>query len=354
MAKKLMKGNEAIGEAAIRAGCKYFFGYPITPQSELPHYMARRMPEVGGVFLQAESEISAINMVYGAAGCGVRVMTSSSSPGISLKMEGISCLASAELPSVIVNIVRGGPGLGNIGAAQSDYFQVVKGGGHGDYRLIVYAPDSVQEMVDLTVKAFDISDRYRNPAMILGDGVLGQMMEPVILPEIKVKPPEKPWATTGAKNRERNIINNIHIIPEKCEEFNWRLKEKYKQITENEVLYEDYRLEDAEVVIVAYGTSARIAKGAVDIARSQGLKAGVLRPITLWPFPTSRINEVADKVKAFLVVEMSTGQMIEDVQLALTAKKPVYFYGRPGGMLPVAKDIVDNLLKILKGGAEVD
>jgi len=349
--KKLMKGNEAIGEAAVQAGCRYFFGYPITPQSELPHYMVKRLPEVGGVFVQAESEVSAINMVYGAAGCGARVMTSSSSPGMSLKMEGISYIVGAELPCVLVNIVRGGPGLGNIQPAQSDYFQSVKGGGHGDYRIVVYAPSSVQEIIDLTIKAFDVSDKYRNPAMILGDGVLGQMMEPVEFKDQKLNIPEKPWATTGAQGRERNIINSLHIASEDCENFNWKLFEKYKEIEKNEVMYEDYLVDDAEIVIVAYGTSARIAKGATDIARAKGLKVGVVRPITVWPYPSEHIGEVADKVKAFLTVEMSTGQMVEDVRLAVNGKKPVYFHGRPGGMLPVATDIVNEIEKILKGGA---
>ncbi len=351
MTKKLMKGNEAIGEAAVQAGCRYFFGYPITPQSELPHYMVKRLPEVGGVFVQAESEVSAINMVYGAAGCGARVMTSSSSPGMSLKMEGISYIVGAELPCVLVNIVRGGPGLGNIQPAQSDYFQSVKGGGHGDYRIVVYAPSSVQEIIDLTIKAFDVSDKYRNPAMILGDGVLGQMMEPVEFKDQKLNIPEKPWATTGAQGRERNIINSLHIASEDCENFNWKLFEKYKEIEKNEVMYEDYLVDDAEIVIVAYGTSARIAKGATDIARAKGLKVGVVRPITVWPYPSEHIGEVADKVKAFLTVEMSTGQMVEDVRLAVNGKKPVYFHGRPGGMLPVATDIVNEIEKILKGGA---
>ena len=351
MAKKLMKGNEAIGEAAVQAGCKCFFGYPITPQSELPHYMVKRLPEVGGVFVQAESEVSAINMVYGAAGSGARVMTSSSSPGMSLKMEGISYIVGAELPCVLVNIVRGGPGLGNIQPAQSDYFQAVKGGGHGDYRLIVYAPASVQEIIDLTIKAFDVADKYRNPAMILGDGVLGQMMEPVEFKDHELAIPEKPWATTGAQGRERNIINSLHIIAEDCEEFNWKLYEKYKEIEKNEVMFEDYLIDDAEIVIVAYGTSARIAKGAADIARAKGLKIGVVRPITVWPFPAEHLLGVADKVKAFLAVEMSTGQMVEDVRLAVNGKKPVHFYGRPGGMLPVATEIVTKVEKILKGGA---
>lgn len=350
MTKKLMKGNEAIGEAAVQAGCRYFFGYPITPQSELPQYMVKRLPEVGGVFVQAESEVSAINMVYGAAGSGARVMTSSSSPGMSLKMEGISYIVGAELPCVLVNIVRGGPGLGNIQPAQSDYFQAVKGGGHGDYRLVVYAPSSVQEIIDLTIKAFDVADKYRNPAMILGDGVLGQMMEPVEFKNQKPDIPAKPWATTGAQGRVRNIISSLHLASEDCEKFNWKLYEKYKEIEKNEVMFEDYLIDDAEIVIVAYGTSARIAKGAVDIARAKGLKVGVLRPITVWPFPSVHIAEVADKAKAFLAVEMSTGQMVEDVRLAVNGKKPVHFHGRPGGMLPVATEIVTEVEKILKGG----
>ncbi|MDA8211999.1 MAG: 3-methyl-2-oxobutanoate dehydrogenase subunit VorB [Clostridia bacterium] len=350
MAKILMKGNEAVGEAAVMAGCRYFFGYPITPQSELPHYMVKRLAEVGGVFLQAESEIGAVNMSFGAAGSGARVMTSSSSPGISLKQEGISYLAGAELPVVIVNIMRGGPGLGNIQPTQSDYFQATKGGGHGDYNLIVLAPASVQEIVDLTIDAFDLADKYRNPVMILGDGVLGQMMEPVEIREVQVNVPEKTWATTGAKGRKPNLINSLYIVAERCEEHNLRLQAKFKQMAKDNIRYEDYLADDAEILLVAYGTSARIAKGAIDRAREQGIKVGLVRPISLWPFPYEHLAEVAQKVKSVLVVEMSAGQMIEDVRLALNGSKPVDFYGRLGGMLPVTSEILREIEKLAKGG----
>lgn len=348
MSKVLMKGNEAIGEAAVIAGCRYFFGYPITPQSELPHYMVKRLPQVGGVFLQAESEVSAINMVYGSAGCGARVMTSSSSPGLSLKLEGISYIAASELPCVIVNIVRGGPGLGSIQPAQSDYFQATKGGGHGDYRMVVYAPSSVQEIVDLTIKAFNVADDYRNPVMILGDGLLGQMMEPVTLPEMVTYSPDKPWATMGMKDGKRNVINSLHIVPEENAEFNVHLQTKYQQMTDKEIMFEDYRVDDAEYVVVAYGSSARVAKGAVDKAREQGLKVGLIRPITLWPFPEQHINQVAQRVKAFLCVEMSMGQMVEDVRLAVNGQKPVEFYGVAGGMVPTVNDVVKQLEEIAR------
>lgn len=351
MAKVLMKGNEALGEAAIQAGCRYFFGYPITPQNELPAYMAKRLPEVDGVFLQAESEVAAINMVYGAAGAGARVMTSSSSPGISLKQEGISYIAGAELPCLIVNIIRGGPGLGGIQPAQSDYFQATKGGGHGDYRLVVLAPASLQEMVDLVADAFDIADRYRNPVMILGDGILGQMMEPV---EFKNKPakdlPPKDWATTGMRGRSKpNVINSLFLQPDKCEEHNMQLLAKYKKIAENEVRYEGVNLDDADLVLVAYGTTARIAKTAMAKAREEGLKVGLIRPITLWPYPDRAFARVVERVKAFLTVEMSTGQMVEDVRLAVNGRKPVYFYGRTGGIVPKPQEILREIHKILGG-----
>lgn len=334
------------------AGCRYFFGYPITPQSELPHYMVKRLAEVGGVFLQAESEIGAVYMSFGAAGAGARVMTSSSSPGISLKQEGISYLCGAELPVVIVNIMRGGPGLGNIQPTQADYFQATKGGGHGDYNLLVLAPASVQEIVDLTKDAFDLADQYRNPVMILGDGVLGQMMEPVEIRDVKVNPPEKPWATTGAKGRKPNLITSLYIVAESCEEHNLGLQAKFKQMAKDNVRYEDYRTDDAEILVVAYGTSARIAKGAIDRAREQGIKVGLVRPISLWPFPSDHLAEAAQKVKLILVVEMSAGQMIEDVRLAINGSKPIHFYGRLGGMLPVTSEIVSKLERLAKGGQE--
>ncbi len=350
MAKKvLMKGNEAIGEAAIRAGCLHYFGYPITPQSELPAYLAKELPVRGGVFLQAESEVSAINMIYGSAGTGVRVMTSSSSPGISLKQEGLSYIACAELPCLIVNIVRGGPGLGNIAPAQCDYFQATRGGGHGDYYMPVLAPGSVQEMADLTYDSFDIADKYRTPVMLLGDGYLGQMMEPVVMPEVKTEFIEKPWAATGAKGRGQNLICSIQLVPEDLEEHVYHLFRKYDEIKENEVRYEDYMMDDAEYVVVAYGILARIARTAVDQARAKGIKLGLHRPITLWPFPEKRINELADmdRVKKFISVELSMGQMVEDIKLSVNGKKPVEFWGRPGGVVPAPAEVLENILKTL-------
>ncbi|AZR73442.1 3-methyl-2-oxobutanoate dehydrogenase subunit VorB [Anoxybacter fermentans] len=346
----LMKGNEAIGEAAIKAGCRYFFGYPITPQNELPEYMSRRLPEVGGVFLQAESEVAAINMVYGAAGAGARVMTSSSSPGISLKMEGISYIAGADLPCVIVNIVRGGPGLGGIQPAQSDYFQATKGGGHGDYHMVVLAPSSIQEAVDLVMEAFDIADQYRVPVMVIGDGMIGQMMEPV---EFKEPPkrdlPAKDWITDGCKGRKPNVINSLSLQPEKLEEMNWNRYKRYEKIKENEVKVETINMEDAEIALVAYGTTSRICFSAMETLREEGYKVGLIRPITLWPFPTETISKAADNVKAFLTVEMSTGQMVEDVRLAVNGKVPVHFYGRTGGMVPSPDEIIEQV-KALGGG----
>lgn len=356
MAKVLIKGNEALGEAAVRAGCRYFFGYPITPQSELPQYLAERLPEVGGVFLQAESEIAAINMVYGAAGAGARVMTSSSSVGISLKQEGISFLAAAELPCVIVNIVRGGPGLGGIQPAQSDYFQAVKGGGHGDYHLLVLAPASVQELVDLMGKAFDLADKYRNPVMILGDGILGQMMEPVEFPEMREKElPPKTWTTVGAKGRKPNSIKTLYLEPEPLEELNLKMFEKYRVMKEQETLAEEYLTEDAEFIVVSYGSTARICKAAVDLARKEGIKAGLFRPITLFPFPKKEINLACTRATKVLAVEMSMGQMIEDVKLALNCRLPVSFYGRVGGMIPSARSVFDEIVKLtLNGGDKND
>ncbi len=350
MAKQLMKGNEAIAEAAIKAGCRHFFGYPITPQNEVPQYMSRRMPQVEGVFLQAESEVSAINMVYGAAGAGARVMTSSSSPGISLKQEGISYLAGSQLPCVIVNIIRGGPGLGGIQPAQSDYFQATKGGGHGDYRVIVYGPASVQEMVDLTMEAFDVADRYRNPVMILGDGVLGQMMEPV---EFDYKPakglPDKGWATTGAAGRQPNVINSLSLVAEELEKHNWRLQDKYNEAKEKEQRWELYNCDDAELVLVAYGTTARIVKSAVNQLREQGVKAGLLRPISLFPFPEKAFAQLPVSVKNFLAVEMSAGQMVEDVRLTVNGATPVHFYGRTAGVIPSPAEIIEKA-KAIAGG----
>jgi 2-oxoglutarate ferredoxin oxidoreductase subunit alpha len=350
MAKQLMKGNEAIGEAAIQAGCRYFFGYPITPQNEVPEYMSRRLPEVGGIFLQAESEVAAINMVYGAAGAGARVMTSSSSPGISLKQEGISYIAGSELPCVIINIIRGGPGLGGIQPAQSDYFQATKGGGHGDYHLFVFAPASVQEMVDLIMESFDIADYYRNPVMILGDGTLGQMMEPVEFKEIKKRDlPPKDWATTGAKGRDRNVINSLFLVAEQLEEHNRKLQKKYQHVREHEQRWELYKCDDAELVMVAYGTTARIVKSVVNQLRDQGIKAGLLRPITIFPFPEKAFAQLPDTVKAFLTVEMSAGQMVEDVRLAVNGKQPVHFFGRTGGIIPTPAEIIEKAKEIMGG-----
>ncbi len=355
MAKELWKGNEAIAEAAIKAGCRFFFGYPITPQNEIPEYMAMKMPQIGGCFLQAESEVAAINMVYGAAGAGARVMTSSSSPGISLKQEGITYIAGAELPCVVVNIVRGGPGLGGIQPAQSDYFQACKGGGHGDYRLVVLAPSSVQEAVDLVQEAFDIADQYRNPVLILGDGMIGQMMEPVEFTEVKKrKLPEKNWATVGTRGERRpNVINSLFIEAADCEEHNLRLFEKYAEIEKNEVQVETYNMDGAELVFVAYGTTARIVKNAINTLAKEGIKAGLIRPITLWPYPSKEISAAAEQasVKMFLSVEMSMGQMVEDVRLAVNGRKPVHFYGRTGGMFPTPKAVAEEAKKIL-GGAK--
>jgi len=340
--KLLMKGNEAIAEAAIRAGCLHYFGYPITPQTEIAHYMARKLPKVGGVFLQAESEVAAINMVYGAGSTGTRVMTSSSSPGISLKQEGLSYLAGAQVPAVVVNIMRGGPGLGGIQPAQSDYFQATKGGGHGDYRQIVLAPSSVLELYELTVDAFNLADKYRIVVMILGDGILGQMMEVV---EFRDKEPvehyEKPWATTGHENaREQNIITSIHLSPAVLEKMNQNLQNKYELIKKNECRYELYNCEDADLFIVAYGTVARIAKSVIEQAKREGIKVGLIRPVTLWPFPQEAFEKVIDRAKAFLTVEMSSGQMLEDVLLAVNGRRKVYFHGRMGGMVPVRDDIM--------------
>lgn len=352
--KVLMKGNEAIGEAAIRANCQCFFGYPITPQTEVAAYMSKKMPKIGRVFIQAESEIAAINMVYGAAGTGVRVMTSSSSPGISLKAEGISYIAGAELPCVIVNIVRGGPGLGSIQPAQSDYFQATKGGAHGDFNMPVYAPASIQEMVDLIQEAFEVADLYRTPCMIMGDGMLGQMMEPV---EFKEKTPrilpEKTWAANGLGSRkEHNVINSLHLKAENLEEHNHKLQAKFKEIRNNEVKYEMYNCEEpCDLIMVAYGTTARICKNVVKMAAQEGIKLGLIRPITLWPFPVEAFNKTIEKPKfGYISVEMSAGQMVEDVRLAVNGRKPVDFYGRSGGMVPHPEEILDKIKEIVRGG----
>lgn len=351
MKTRLMKGNEAVGEAAISAGCRHYYGYPITPQNEIPEYLSYRMPEVGGVFIQSESEIAAINMVYGTSSTGARVMTSSSSPGISLKAEGISYLAGSELPAVIVNMMRGGPGLGGIQPAQGDYFQAVKGGGHGDYRVIVLAAASVQELYTFTLLAFDLADRYRNPVMLLGDGLLGQMMEEVEIPQTPEddNPPEEPWAATGCRGRARNIINSLYLDPHKLEAHNRKLQEKYKRVVEREQRFQEHHTEDCELLLVAYGTAARVSRGAVDEARALGIKAGLFRPQTLWPFPNRGLKEAARGARALLVVEMSSGQMVEDVKLGVQCSLPVHFYGRMGGIVPSAGEVLEEIKKI-KGG----
>jgi 2-oxoglutarate/2-oxoacid ferredoxin oxidoreductase subunit alpha len=354
MAKVLMKGNEAIAEAAIQAGCRFFFGYPITPQNEIPEYMSRRMPKVDGCYLQAESEVAAINMVYGAAAAGARVMTSSSSPGISLKQEGISYIAGAELPCVIVNMVRGGPGLGGIQPAQSDYFQSTRGGGHGDYRTVVLAPASIQEAIDLTQEAFDIADQYRLPVLVLGDGMLGQMMEPVEFGNYKPRTPvEKPWATVGRGGRKSiNVVNSLYIEPDELERVNQRLFSVYDDIAKNETRAEVIGSDEPEVVVVAYGTTARIARSAIAQAANMGVKAALVRPITLWPYPTQTLYEIAVKpsVKAVLAVEMSGGQMVDDVRIAVNGAKPVHFYGRTGGMVPMPEEVLSKILTLSGGG----
>lgn len=349
MQKVLMKGCEAISEAAIKAGCRHFFGYPITPQNEIPEYMSRRMPQVGGVYLQSESEVAAINMIFGGAGAGGRVMTSSSSPGISLYSEGLSYLCGAALPCLIVNVMRGGPGLGGIQPSQSDYFQATKGGGHGDYRIIVFAPSTVQEAVDLVTKAFDLADKYRNPAMILADGIIGQMMEPVIFPETKHQEFDKSWATTGRRGkRPQNIVKSLLLDPEQLEKWNWELKDKYDTIRENEQLAEEFLTEDAEYLIAAYGTTARICRTSIQMLRDEGYKVGLLRPISLFPFPDKYFSKYIDRVKFIFNVEMSTGQMIEDVRLATLCRVPVHFYGRTGGMVPSPEEIAKKFKELVK------
>ena len=330
-----MSGNAALGEAAVLSGCACYFGYPITPQNELTEHMAKRMPETGRVFIQSESEIAAINMVLGAAVAGARAMTSSSGPGMSLKQEGISYLAADELPAVIVDMVRGGPGMGNISPAQSDYMQATRGGGHGDYKTIVLAPGSVQELVDLVPLAFDLADEYRNPVVILGDGMLGQMMEPVSFDNIKqAKTFPKDYILTGAKGRPARMVRSLLFDTKELEEHNWKLSRKYRLIEQKEVRYETFLLEDAEMVVIAYGTAARIARGAIKRLRQENLKIGMIRPITVWPFPAAVIQETAKQVSDFFVFEMSTGQLVEDVRLALEGKAHIHFYGRPGGVIP--------------------
>ena len=347
MKKVLMCGNEACGEGAVLAGCKFYAGYPITPQNELTSYIARRMNETGGVFIQAESELAAINMVFGAAAAGVRAMTSSSSPGISLKQEGISYLVGCELPCVIVNMQRGGPGLGNIAPSQADYFQAVKGGGHGDYKLIVLAPASVQELLDYTYLAFELADKYRNPAFILGDGLLGQMMEAMVIQTAndgrRTTTYDKPWALTGCKGRKPNIIRSLLLGEGALEEHNKRLQEKFNLMKRDEVRAQTLNVKDSDIIIVAYGSMGRVAKATMEAARSKGLKVGMIRPITLWPFPDQIISEAAQRTKKFLVIEMSAGQMVEDVRLAVNGKAEVEFHGRMGGGIPGEEEILSRI-----------
>ena len=349
--KVLMKGNEAIAEAAIGAGCRFYFGYPITPQTEIAAYMAKRMPKIGGTFLQAESEIAAINMVYGVSSTGKRVMTSSSSPGISLKGEGLSYIAGADLPALVVNVQRGGPGLGGIQPSQSDYFQATKGGGHGDFRMIVLAPSSVQEMADLTVKGFDLADKYRMTSMLLADGTMGQMMEPVSLDISGDAPVEKPWAVTGTKmQRAHNIVNSLYLSPEKLEQVNFERYERYKTVEENETMYESYLMEDAEICIVAFGIAARVSKNAITEARKQGIRAGMIRPISLWPFPYAAFEQIDyTTTKAVISAELSMGQMIGDVKMGVNGRLPVQLIHRTGGIVPTSLEIVEKTKAILQG-----
>ncbi len=346
----LMKGNEAIAEAAIRAGCRHYFGYPITPQTEIAAYMAKKMPKIGGVFLQAESEIASINMVYGAAAAGVRVMTSSSSPGISLKAEGLSYIAGSDVPALVVNVQRGGPGLGGIQPSQSDYFQATKGGGHGDYRMIVLAPASVQEMASLTIKGFNLADKYLMTAMILADGTIGQMMEPISFEDAEIESYEKPWALTGTKcEREHNIVNSLYLQPDQLEMKNIQRYARYQMVEEKEAMWEEYEMEDAEYCVVAFGIASRVAKNAVVAARKEGIRVGLIRPITLWPFPKDALMAAADKVKGFISVELNMGQMIEDIRLYTQCKRPVALCNRCGGMIPSPDEVLEAIRNAQKG-----
>lgn len=349
--KVLMKGNEAIAEAAIRAGCRHYFGYPITPQTEIAAYMAKRMPKIGGTFLQAESEVAAINMVYGAAATGKRAMTSSSSPGVALKAEGISYLAGSDLPALIINVQRGGPGLGGIQPSQSDYFFMTRGPGHGDFHVIVLAPASVQEMADLTSKAFELAEKYRMPAMLLADGTMGQMMEPVVLPEESDGAnSDKSWAVTGTKcERKHNIINSLYLKPDELEKTNLERFERYEKLAKEETMWEEYMMEDAEICVVSVGITARVSKNAIVEARKRGIKVGMIRPITVYPFPNEPLLKAAAKVKSFLVVELNMGQMMEDVKLAIKCSKNVELCSRVGGMIPSTDEVVAAIEKIEKG-----
>ena len=345
--KVLMKGNEVLAEASLRAGCRFFFGYPITPQTELAAYMSKRMPKIGGTYLQAESEIAAINMVYGASAAGARVMTSSSSPGVSLKSEGVSYMAGADLPGVIINVQRGGPGLGSIQPSQSDYWQATRALGHGDFHMIVFAPSTVQEMADCAYDAFDVADKYRMPVMILADGMLGQMMEPVVLPEPKEAPADKPWATTGHKHkRVHNIANSLYLTADDLDRLNHERFERYEVIKRDEQRAESFMTEDADIVLVAFGASARIARSAVVSARAEGIRAGLVRPITLWPFPVDALEACMGSARAFLSVEMNMGQMVDDVRLVSAGRVPVDFYGRTGGVIPTPAEVLAKIREI--------
>ena len=343
--KVLMKGNEALAEAAIQCGCKHYFGYPITPQTEIAAYMAKRLPKEGGVFLQAESEVAAINMVLGAAAAGVRTMTSSSSPGVSLKSEGVSYIAGSDLPALIINVQRGGPGLGGIQPSQSDYWQATKALGHGDFQMFVLAPSTIQEMVDFVPLAFEVGEKYRVPSMILSDGMLGQMMEPVEFPEKKdAVVAEKPWAANGHQNkRDKNIINSLYIEPEVLENLVKERYERYEKIKEEEQRAEEFMTEDAEIVVVAFGASSRVARSAIKAAREEGIKVGMIRPITVWPFPDKTIEKVVPTAKKFLCVEMNMGQMVDDVRLVVNGRKPVEFFGRTGGVIPTPAEVLDQI-----------
>ncbi len=350
--KVLMKGNEAMAEAAILAGCRHYFGYPITPQTEVAAYMAKKMPKIGGTFLQAECEIAAINMVYGVASTGKPAMTSSSSPGIALKCEGISYLAGCDLPALIVNVQPGGPGLGGIQPSQSDYHLATKGPGHGDFHVLVFAPASVQEMADLTGRALHLAWKYRMPAMLLADGTMGQMMEPVTLPEpCNAFGEDNPWAVTGTEmKRPHNIINSLELVPEILYRKNTERFERYAQILANETLWEEYRMEDADICVVSYGITARISRNAIEEARKEGIKVGMIRPITLWPFPKAPLLAAADKVDSFLCVELNMGQMRDDVELAVRCKKPVDLCARAGGTIPTPKEVLEHIHKLAEGG----
>jgi 2-oxoglutarate/2-oxoacid ferredoxin oxidoreductase subunit alpha len=354
MPKELWKGNEAIAEAAVRAGLEAYFGYPITPQTEVLEYLSRRMPELGRAFVQAESELGAINMVYGAACTGVRVMSSSSSPGVSLMMEGLSYIAGTEIPAVLVNVMRGGPGLGNIAPAQGDYYQAVRGGGHGDYPRIVLAPASVQEAIDLTALSFDLAEKYRMVTMLILDGSTGQMMEPAEMPAMQeIKRKNFEWATNGAMNRERRILSSIYLNPLDEEKTNLRLLTRWQDVQANEVRYKEYFLEDAQFVVIGFGTAGRVALSAVREARAQGIKVGLLRPITVSPFPYEALEQLTGQAEAFLVTEMNTGQMLDDVMLTVRGRKPVEFYGRPGGVVPFPDEILNEIKRIAAGPVPV-